>query len=320
MNGQNGNSRRLFAIPTLYVGIGGYAKAVFPRLDALFQGHYGSRPDALPLCLFDFDEGNSEITLDGRTVSIKPYLTTLPKKPLMDVAKQLRRKGNGLPAYLEPFRGYVALDQVRAIEAPGLNLFVQSGNLAWRLLWESHVLPVITARIRQLHPDPHTRSAMERQGIQVSNRSVVWVLAGGGSTTGPTGLIPMLCELKALLPPETSLFGLVFTPRAYRDKTDQHRNKGRAIFRATMEQLLSLLEDQVFDQPYGTDGHRISLAGDPFDQLFLVDGTLNGGRQELKLEDLAELVAHFLYKTAVGATGERLLGIVGNLNRTGGQA
>lgn len=319
MNGENRNGRKFFLMPTFYVGVGGYAKAVFPRLDGLFQRHYGFRPEALPLCLFDFDEAGSEVVVDGETVSIKPYLTVLPKKPLVDIAKQLRRKRSRRPSYLEPYQGYVALDHVRAVEAPGLNLFVQSGNLAWRIVWDQ-VLPVLKTRIRQLHPDPHTRSRLEEQGIEVSQHSVVWVVAGGGSTTGPTGLIPLLSELKGLLPPETSLFCLVFTPRAYRDKTDQHRSKGRAIFRATMEQLVSLFGERIFDQPYGADGRRIALAHDPFDHCFLVDGSINGGRSELQMEEQAELVARFLAKVAVGPMGERLMGIIGNLNRAGGNS
>jgi hypothetical protein len=217
---------------------------------------------------------------------------------------------------MQRFKPYVALEQVRAVDAPGLNLFVQSGNLAWRLVWEQHVLPELKARLQHLHPAPHTQGALARQGLAVSSRSVIWVVAGGGSTTGPTGLIPMLCEIQRLKPPQTNLFALVFTPDAYRDKTTQHRIKGRAIFRATMEQLLAIYDGEDFDQPYGTDGYRISLHEEPFDQLFLVDGSLMGGRTELGADALADLVALFLFKIAVGSIGERLLSIIGNLNPT----
>ena len=303
-----------FVMPSAYIGIGGHAKPVFPRLEAHFQRHYGFRPDCLQMAMFDFDPALAEMAIDGQTFSIQPYLKVLPKKALLDFARQWRRKTPQVVAFMQRFAPYVALDQVRAVDAPGLNLFVQSGNLAWRLVWEQHVLPELKAKVRCLHPDPHTQGTLARQGLAVSSRSTIWVVAGGGSTTVPTGLLPFLCELKRLKPPQTNLFAMVFTPSAYRDKTTQHQLKGRAIFRATMEQLLALYEGQDFDQPYGTDGYRITLHEEPFDQLFLVDGSLMGGRTELTSDALADLVALFLFKIAIGPIGERLLGTISNLN------
>jgi len=311
---QEGKPR--FVIPSAYFGLGGYSKPVFPRLDALFQGHYSFRLPCLPLTIFDFDEAPAEVTVDGQSFSTQPYLKSLPKKVLLDVTRKLRRHDTKVVAFMERFRPYVALQHVHAVDAPGLNLFMQGGNLVWRLVWETHVLPEIKAQLHHLHPAPHTREELERRGMAVSNRSVIWVIAGGGSTTGPTGLIPMLCELKRLKPPQTNLFAVVFTPRSYRDKTQQHRVKGRAIFRATMEQLLAIYDGREFDQPYGTDGYRISLNEEPFDQLFLVDGSLSGGRTELKSDELADLVALFLFKLTVGSIGEQFLSIIGNLNPT----
>ncbi|MBI3911529.1 MAG: hypothetical protein HY320_11430 [Armatimonadetes bacterium] len=304
----------LRVMPSAYIGLGGYAKAVFPRLDAHFQQHYGVRPDCLPMSIFDFDEAQAEVTVDGQGFSTQPYLRALPKKPLLDFARKMRGKHQQTHAFLQRFTPYVDFAHVQAVEAPGLNLFVQSGNLAWRLVWEHHVLPDLTSKLQQLHPAPHAQGQLERQGLVASPRSAIWVIAGGGSTTGPTGLIPMLCELKSLKPPQTNLFAVVFTPAAYRDKTTHHQVKGRAIFRATLTQLLAIYDGHEFDQPYGVNGHRINLHEEPFDQLFLVDGSIMGGRTTLTTDDLAELVALFLYQVAVGPIGERLLGLIGNLN------
>jgi len=210
----------------------------------------------------------------------------------------------------------VSFKDVRYAEAPGLNLFVQSGNLAWRLVWEAHVWPALKTRLKGLHPLPQEINALERQGFKVSNRSTIWVIAGGGSTTGPTGLIPVVAELKRNKPPETNLFIVLFTPGAYRDKTEAHRTRGRAIFMATMERLLGLYNGDVFDQPYSANGnYRIKLEEDPADQIFLVDGSLSGGRTELETGELGDIVANFLFKFASGsAVGEQALGTIGNLN------
>jgi hypothetical protein len=302
-------------IPSLYIGLGGWPKSIFPRLDAHFYGHYGSCPDCLPRVIFDFDDASGEVTVGGKTFSTHPYLKALPKKPLVDFARKLRRKDKEAIAFLERFSPYVALEHLRAIETPGLNLHVQNGNFAWRLVWETHVLPELITKLQHLHVPPHDQAQLARQGLAVSNRSVIWVIAGGGSTTGPTGLIPVLCELKRRKPPQTSLFALVLTPRAYRDKDHRHQIKGRAIFRATLQQLLAIYGGQVFDQPYGLDGYRITLSEEPFDQLFLVDGSLSGGRTDLKATELADLLALLLFKLAVGPVGEKLLGTtMGNLN------
>lgn len=303
-----------FLMPSAFVGIGGYSKPIFPRLDTLFQEHYGFRPGPLPFVIFDFDEANAEVSLNGRRVSIKPYLVHLPKKTLKDAVRKLRKKNGKAIPFLEIFAGYVDLKKVRYIDAPGLNLAVQSGNLAFRLCWLSHVLPALNSKIRNLHPDPHTINDLQEQGLRVSNRSVIWVIAGGASTTGPCGLIPMLAQLRAIKPPETSLFALVFTPNAYRDKTEEHKSKGRAIFRSTLQQVVEIFNGKEFCQPYGTNGYQISLSEEPCDQIYLVDSTLNGGRTELKSEEMADLVARFLFRFTVGSVGEHVLGIIGNLN------
>jgi hypothetical protein len=304
---------RYFVMPSVFIGIGGYSKAVFPTLDRLFNEYYGFRPGPLQMVIFDFDEAKSESSANGKKYSIEPYLVSLPKKILKDVARKLRRKAS-IP-WLKTLEPYVSLEHVRYAEAPGLNLFPQSGNLAWRLLWESHVLPELKIKLKGLHPVPQELDELERQGFKVSNRSCIWVIAGGGSTTGPTGLIPFVAELKRNKPPETNLFIVVFTPNSYRDKTDAHRNRGRAIFTATMESLLELFNGRVFDQPYNPSGsYKITLEEDPCDQIFLIDGSLCGGRTELKTEELGDLVANFLFKFASSQVGERALGIIGNLN------
>ncbi len=292
-----------FVMPSAYIGLGGYAKAVFPRLDAHFCQHYGVRPDCLPMTIFDFDEAQAEVRSDGQGFSTQPYL-----------ARKMRGKHQQTHAFLQRFTPYVDFAHIRGIDGPGLFQFMQDGNLAWRLVWEDHVLPDLTSKLQLLHPAPRAQGQLERQGLVAAPRSAIWVIAGGGSTTGPTGLIPMLCELKRLKPPQTNLFAVVFTPAAYRDKTTQHQVKGRAIFRATLTQLLAIYDGQEFDQPYGANGHRIALHEEPFDQLFLVDGSLMGGRTALTTDELAELVALFLYQVAVGPIGERFLGLIGHLN------
>jgi len=304
---------RFFLMPTAFIGIGGYSKVVFPTLDRLINENYGCRPGPLQMSIFDFDEAKAESSTNGKKYSIEPYLVPLPKKVLKDVSKKLRRKVE-LP-WIKNLAQYVALDHVRYAEAPGLNLFVQSGNLAWRLVWESHVLPELKIKLKGLHPVPQELNELERQGFKVSNRSCIWVIAGGGSTTGPTGLIPIVAELKRNKPPETNLFVIVFTPNSYRDKTDAHRTRGRAIFAAMMENLIELFNGRIFDQPYSPGGsYRITLEEDPCDQLFLIDGSLSGGRTELKTEELGDLVANYLYKFSTSPVGEHQLGIIGNLN------
>lgn len=312
----NRQQKRFFLIPSLFVGVGGYAKAVFPRLDANFQNHYKFRPDLLPMAIFDFDEANSEVSLNGngQKLSIKPYLVPLSKKILKDVSRKLKKNKKETIPFLKPYEGYVCLDKIKYVEAPGLNLLVQNANLAWRVSWQ-YVLPELTARVNTLYAVPNSKDNPALAEFVISNRSVIWVVAGGASTTGPSGLIPILSELKRIKPPETNLFGLVFTPSSYRDKSEAHKVMGRAIFRATMEQLFSIFDGKViFDQPYGGDKHRISLSEEPFDQLFLVDGSLSGGRTNFKIEDLADLVARFLFRFSVGPLGENILGIIGNLN------
>lgn len=313
-NKETGRGSQFFVMPSLFLGVGGYSKAVFPQLDRLINEHYGFRPAPLGFSIFDFDEAKAESLTNGKKYSTEPYLVPLPKKILKDVSKKLRSKTD-LP-WIKKFEAYVGLKDVRYAEAPGLNLFVQSGNLAWRLVWEPHVLPEIRTKLKGLHPVPHELNELERKGFKISNRSCIWVVAGGGSTTGPTGVIPLLAELKRSKPPETSLFVILFSPNAYRDKTDAHRTRGRAIFMATMERLLGLYNGDIFDQPYSASGnYRIKLEEDPADQLFIVDGSLCGGRTELKTEELGNIVAHFLFKFASASSlGEQALGIIGNLN------
>lgn len=304
---------RYYVMPTLLIGIGGCPKAVFPNLDRRIHDNYGFRPDPIRMTIFDFDEAGSESSENGKTFSIESYLKLLPKKTLKDVAKKLRRKAY-LPwrKNLEPF---VDFSQIRYAEAPGLNLYIQSANLAWRLVWETHVLPELKIGLKGLHPLPRELNELERKGFRVSNRSCIWVIAGGASTTGPSGLLPIVAELKRSKPPETNLFVIVFTPNSYRDKTDAHLSRGRAIFMATMESLLGLFNGQVFDQPYNPHGtYRITLEEDPFDQIFLVDGSISGGRSDLKTEELGDTVANFLFKFAASPVGEHELGIIGNLN------
>ena len=229
------------------------------------------------MTIFDFDEAGSESSENGKKFSIESYLKPLPKKTLKDVAKKLRRKAD-LP-WLKNLEPYVVLDHVRYAEAPGLNLYPQSGNLAWRLVWESHVLPELRIGLKGLHPVPQELNELERRGFKVSNRSCIWVIAGGGSTTGPTGLIPVLAELKRSKPPETNLFAIVFTPNSYRDKTDAHRSRGRAIFMATMESLLGLFNGQVFDQPYNPSGsYRSRWRRIPAIRFFCLTVPFRGGR------------------------------------------
>lgn len=241
-----------FVLPTYVCGIGGKAKQVLPRVEGLYQQHYnGPRLEVLPFTIFDFDEAHGEATVDGVTYTTESYLKVFPKKPLLDVARKIRRNNPRVLAACAKFQPYVHFPGVRAVDAPGLNLFVQGGNLAWRLLHESDVLPELTAKLRYLNPAPNTLERLTREGIAVANRSVIWVIAGGGSTTGPTGLIPILCELKRHAPANTSVFAVVFAPRSYREKTSQRQVKGKAIYRATMTQLLALFDgEQGFDHQH----------------------------------------------------------------------
>jgi hypothetical protein len=92
--------------------------------------------------------------------------------------------------------------------------------------------------------------------------------------------------------------------------------KGKAIYRATMTQVLKLFDgEECFDQPYGVDGYRIQLDAPPFDQLFLVDGSFAGGRRDFESDELADLIALLIFRCTVGPLGEKLLSITGDLNR-----
>jgi Tubulin like len=305
-----------FLIPTAYFGLGGWAKAVFPRLYALLHSHYGTVPDPLAFGLFDFDEADAAITLDGRTFSVQPYLTALPRRPFLDTARAVRRKNGKRPAWVDQLRSSVLFDHVRPVEGPGMNQIPQNANLAYRLVWVSHVLPELERKVRRLHPAPHTLEELARGGINVSKRSIIWVVAGGASTTGPAGLIPLLCELKRMKPRETMVCGIVFSPHSYRDKSTEHQTRGQAIYRATLEQLFRIHEGDGFSQIYNADSYQLGIDEEPFDQLFIVDGSLGNGKSDLKTEDLADLVARFLYKFAVGPLGERILGRIADCNPT----
>lgn len=306
-----------FLVPTTVFGIGGYGKLVLPRLDALYSQHFGYRPRPASLVEFDFDESNGETTVEGKRFTTAPYLISLPKKPLEDIAGKLKKENREeLVPWLKNFNGYIDFDKVKYVEGPGLNMFMQSANLAWRLVWESHVLPSLTVNMKNLHPSPKDRNKLERkEGFQISNRSIIFVVAGGGSTTGPSGLIPLLAELKRNKPVDSSLFAIIFTPRSYRDKTEAHRQKGRAIFSATMEILTEFFNGLEFkEQPYGLSGYRLNLEGHPFDHLFLVDGSLSGGRAEMESDQIGSLVAKFIFKMTTSSLGEKALGILGNSN------
>lgn len=302
-------------VPTLFVGIGGYAKVVMPRLDSLFCQYYGKRPSPVDFVIFDFDEANGEVTVNDRKFTTQPYLVSLPKKALKEIVRKLRRKDREkIMPWIEALAGYVDLEKVRYVEAPGLNLFMQSANLAWRLVWPEHIVPQLRGRLQNLHPAPQELSRLESEGYIVSKRSLIIVIAGGGSTTGPSGLPPLLAEIKRLKPVDSNILPILFTPGSYRDKTDEHMRRGRAIFRATVHRLISLFNGMEFDQPYGINGYRLKLEGEPFDQMFLVDGTLGGGRTELSTEQLGDLLARLFFKLTTSPMGEKFLGHIGNLN------
>ncbi len=310
------NRMNRFVIPSAYFGLGGWAKGVFPQLYGLFHNHYGAVPDPLAFGLFDFDEADATITIDGRTFSVQPYMTALPRRPFLDAARAVRRKNGKRPAWIEQLRPFVLFDHVRPVEGPGMNQIPHNANLAYRLVWASHVVPELERKVRRLHPAPHTLEEMAGAGIAVSKRSMIFVVAGGASTTGPAGLIPLLCELKRMKPRETMLCGIVFSPHSYRDKTSEHQTRGRAIYRATLEQLFRIHDGDGFSQIYNADSYHLGADEEPFDQLFIVDGSLGNGKSELKTGDLAELVARFLFKFAVGPLGERILGRIADCNPT----
>ena len=313
---KNNPINKQLIIPTLIVGLGGYPKAVLPHLDFLFYQYFGERPASVDFVIFDFDEANGEISATGRRFTTQPYLIVLPKKALKDIARKLRRKDrNKVIPWIDTLAGYVDLKQVRYVEGPGLNLLMQTANLAWRLVWSEHIVPQLKARLHNLHPSPQELSRLECKGYSISNRSSIFVIAGGGSTTGPSGLLPILVELKRLKPVDSNVFTILFTPGSYRDKTDEHRKRGRAIFRATIHRLIDLFNGMEFDQPYGRNGYRLRLEGEPLDHLFLIDGSLGGGRAELNTEQLGKLVARLLFKLTTSPLGEKFLGHIGNLNR-----
>ena len=307
--------RKQFIIPATFVGIGGYGKLVLPRLDALLYQYFGHRPQPISMVTFDFDDANGQVNANSKEFSTQPYLIALPKKPLKDVAIKLRRKDREkkLP-WISSFEKYVNFDHVKYADAPGLNLFMQTANLAWRLVWESHVLPGLKSSLQNLHPAPQLLNRLEKEGYSISNRSMVFVIGGGASTTGPSGLPPMLAELKRLKPADSNLFPIIFTPHSYRDKTDEHKARGRAIFRSTMDRLLNIFNDLHFDQPYGVNGYRIKLQDQLFDHIFFIDGSLSGGRGQLQTDQMGDIVAKFLFKLITSPVGEHFLGTIGNLN------
>lgn len=313
MNKEVERTTRKFIIPSYCIGIGGWAKPIFPYLDSLYSQHFGSRPDQIRFSIYDFDEASARISFNGQTFSIEPYLNSLPKKILKDIVRKIKNGSKDGNLFKEIFKGYVEFDSLSYFDMPGLNLRPQLGNLGWRLLWESHILKDLKSKVQHIHVVPRDSDELARRGIQASKRSLIWVVAGIASTTGPTGLIPVLCEISRLKPPEANVFTLLITPRAYRDKSAQHRERGRAISWATMETLCRVAEEMDFDQPYGTSGYRIKQADKPFDLCFVVDGSFSSGRSILEADDLARLIALYIFRITTTPLGEELLRIAGNL-------
>jgi len=303
-------------IPFALVGAGGVPKPIMAEFSKLLEAK-PSFPGFRGGLVFDFDPA-SVSNGNGKGASIARYLRVLPKKELKQIAAQLRRGGNSRADFQRVFGDYVDLGRIRVMEAPGLNLEMQSASLGWRLVWEQHVRPELRALMDRLHPSPRERDSIETTQYRFSNRSMVWVIAGGASTTGPSGFIPLMAELRQLLPPETTLNGILLTPGAYRDKAHQHRTKGQAIFRATVETLFQIYDDKFFDEPYGRSGYRISMDQEIFDHLFLIDGTFGGGRFTLSMQETARMVALFLYRTMTTHLAETLLARLGDLH-DGGQ-
>jgi len=306
--------REKFIIPSYCIGIGGWAKPIFPYLDSLYSQHFGTKPDQIRFSLFDFDEASATIASNGLTFSIDPYFTILPKKVLKDNVTKMEKSGRDGNPIKEKFKGYIDYASLRYFDTPGLNLNPQLGNIGWRFVWESHVLKDLQTKVKHLHVTPRDRDKLERRGIKASNRSLIWVVCGIASTTGPTGLIPFLCEISHRKPPEANVFALLITPLAYRDKSSQHREKGRAICWATMETLCRVAEKRDFNQPYGISGYRIVQADRPFDLCFVVDGTFSSGRSTLEADELARLIALYIFRITTTPLGEALLRIVGNIN------
>lgn len=311
------NTRKKFIIPSYLIGIGGWAKPIFPYLDFLYSQYFGSRPEQIRLSIYDFDEASSRITFNGQTFSIEPYLISLPKKILKDIIRKIKKRSEDGNFFKEIYKGFIDFDSLRYFDMPGLNLRPQLGNLGWRLLWESHILKDLRSKVQHIHVAPRDSDELAERGIQASKRSLIWVVAGIASTTGPTGLIPILCEISHLKPPEANVFVLLITPRAYRDKSDQHRERGRAISFATMESLCRVAENQDFDQPYGTSGYHIKQMDKPFDICFLVDGSFSSGRSTLEADEMARLIALYIFRMTTSPLGEELLRITGNLEAKG---
>jgi len=308
-----GKTTRKFIIPSFYIGIGGWAKPIFPYLDYLYSQHFGTRPNKIRFSIYDFDEASARISFNGQTFSIESYLNSLPKKILKDIVRKIKNRSQDGNFFREIFKGYVEFDSLNYFDMPGLNLRPQLGNLGWRLIWESHVLKDLKNKVNHIHVTPRDFDELEKKGIQSSRRSLIWVVAGIGSTTGPTGLIPILCEISRRKPPEANVFALLITPLAYRDKSAQHREKGRAICLATMETLCRVAEKMDFEQPYGTSGYCIKQADKPFDLCFFVDGTFSSGRSTLEADELARLIALYIFRITTSPLGEELLRIAGNL-------
>jgi hypothetical protein len=303
-----------FIIPSFLLGIGGWAKPIFLYLYFLYWRYFDSIPDKVRFSIYDFDEASARISFNGIVFSNESYLISLPKKPLKDVIRKIKNETKNGNLFTETFKGFVDLDSLVYFDMPGLNLRPQLGNLGWRLVWESHVLEDLKNKVQHIHVTPRDSDELEKKGIQSSRRSLIWVVAGIASTTGPTGLIPLLSQISSLKPPEANVFVLLITPRAYRDKSAQHRERGRAICLATMETLCRVAEDMNFDQPYGLSGYRIKQTDKLFDLCFLVDGTFSNGRSTLEADDLARLIAYFIFRTTTTPLGEELLRIAGNLN------
>jgi hypothetical protein len=314
MDNQFNHILKKFVIPSCLIGIGGSSKLPFAYTDALYYEEFGFRPDVVRFTIFDFDEAPAKVTLNGNTFSTEPYTVNLPKKIARDVVKKIKKGGNDGKAFREKLKGYLDFDSLRWFDTPGLNLCPSLARLAWSLVWESHVLKDLQSKIFHLHVTPRDRDKLAEQGIRPSNRSLIFIIAGLAGTTGPSGIAPMLCEISRLKPPEANVIVILITPKAYRDKSSLQREKGRAICMATVEVLSKIAIERDFDQPFGTDGYRIVQADKPWDLCLLSDGTFSGGKSILESDELARLIALFIFWTTTSPLGEELLRVAGNLH------
>jgi len=290
-------------IPSAIIGLGGWAKPVVAHLVYLFTRNFGFLPEVIRIKLFDTDsEGCSY-----ESAEITPYLKVVDKKILQDICNQIR---NGDKEILQKLEAYVDFNGIYP-EGPGLGLYVQAGNLLWRIVWQE-VVPDLKAVIN-VNPSPQVRTTLEKKGLKIANRANIWVIAGLASSTGASALIPFLVEISSLKAADTQVFVIGFTPTAYEEKSPEQIERGNLIFLGTMEILLKIFEEGKFNQPYDLNGeYQICLKGPLFDHFFLVDGSC-GGTKPLNKRELASLVANALF-VMITQVGEKALGILTNLN------